>query len=308
MRHRVGVLVAPRRQIRAEQLGVGPLAFDLGHVVVLQREPHRRFEIALEGEIDVAAVEHQRAVDAVRLRKAHHDAARPMRERAGLFGPAPDADGRRAGPCRHRDCCRRATSRVMRFAPRSSFAAARTRASSASSGAMRSSASGCSLEITWMRAPALRIAGVSGACIRPSMVQSTTKPAAPSALDHRRKPADRLARAGRAHRHRMPVARRRHHDVERLRAEPQQRQLRELHVELARLRLGEDRRRVAALHRAALEHLGEGVDPLSLDAVGEHLTSPNSLGMSYRVMATNRYCAGGSGSGTLLLIGFTCRR
>ena len=32
-----------------------------------------------------------------------------------------------------------------------------------------------------MRAPALRIAGVSGACIRPSMVQSTTKPAWPSA-------------------------------------------------------------------------------------------------------------------------------
>ena len=46
---------------------------------------------------------------------------------------------------------------------------------------MRSSASGCSLEITRMRAPALRIAGVSGACIRPSMVQSTTKPACPSA-------------------------------------------------------------------------------------------------------------------------------
>ena len=198
---------------------------------------------------------------------------------------------------------------VMRFAPRSIFAAARTRASSASSGAMRSSASGCSFEITWMRAPALRIAGVSGACIRPSMVQSTTKPAAPSALDHRRKPADRLARAGRAHRHRMPVARRRHHDVERLRAEPQQRKLRELHVELPRLRLGEDRRGVAALHGAALEHLGEGVDPFSLDAVGEHPAHPRfHSAMSYPVMAVNRYCAGGSGSGTLLLMGFTCRR
>jgi hypothetical protein len=46
---------------------------------------------------------------------------------------------------------------------------------------MRSSASGCSFEITMMRAPAFRIAGVSGACIRPSMVQSTTKPALPSA-------------------------------------------------------------------------------------------------------------------------------
>ena len=32
-----------------------------------------------------------------------------------------------------------------------------------------------------MRAPALRIAGVSAACISPSIVQSTTKPACPSA-------------------------------------------------------------------------------------------------------------------------------
>ena len=32
-----------------------------------------------------------------------------------------------------------------------------------------------------MRAPALRISGVSGACINPSSVQSTTKPACPSA-------------------------------------------------------------------------------------------------------------------------------
>ena len=71
---------------------------------------------------------------------------------------------------------------VMRLAPRSMLAAARTLFSSALSGTMRSSASGCSLEITWMRAPALRIAGVSGACISPSMVQSTTKPACASAL------------------------------------------------------------------------------------------------------------------------------
>ncbi|MGY4334632.1 hypothetical protein ACVWWG_009049 [Bradyrhizobium sp. LB7.2] len=65
----------------------------------------------------------------------------------------------------------------IRLVPRSIFAAARTRFSSAGSGTIRSSASGCSLEITRMRAPALRISGVSTACIRPSMVQSTTKPA-----------------------------------------------------------------------------------------------------------------------------------
>ena len=69
----------------------------------------------------------------------------------------------------------------MRLVPRSIFAAARTRFSSAGSGTMRSSASGCSLEILRMRAPALRISGVSTACINPSMVQSTTKPACCSA-------------------------------------------------------------------------------------------------------------------------------
>ena len=69
----------------------------------------------------------------------------------------------------------------MRFEPRSMRAALRTWTSSAGSGRMRSSASGCSFEITMMRAPAFRISGVSGACIRPSSVQSTTKPAWPSA-------------------------------------------------------------------------------------------------------------------------------
>src|SRR5436190_19877 len=32
----------------------------------------------------------------------------------------------------------------------------------------------------------------------------------------------------------------------------------------------QDRRRVARLHRAAFEHLAESVDPLALDAIGEH--------------------------------------
>src|SRR5450432_1350093 len=48
----------------------------------------------------------------------------------------------------------------IRLVPRSIFAAARTRFSRAASGTMRSSASGCSFEITRMRAPALSISGV----------------------------------------------------------------------------------------------------------------------------------------------------
>jgi len=72
------------------------------------------------------------------------------------------------------------------------------------------------------------------------------------------------------HRHGMPVAWARHHDVERPRAEPQQSELGELHIELARLRLRQDRGAVARLDAAALERFAERVDPLSLDAVGEH--------------------------------------
>src|SRR5262249_28092851 len=89
-------------------------------------------------------------------------------------------------------------------------------------------------------------------------------------VDYRGKAPDRLAGAGRAHRDRMAVARGRQHDVERPRAQAQQRQLGDLHVERPRLRFGEDRRDIAALDGTALENLAEGVDPLPLDPVGQH--------------------------------------
>ena len=54
------------------------------------------------------------------------------------------------------------------------FTAVFTRVSRSGSIRIRSSASGCSLEITRMRAPPFRIAGVSGECISPSKVTSTT--------------------------------------------------------------------------------------------------------------------------------------
>ena len=44
-----------------------------------------------------------------------------------------------------------------------------------------------------MRAPARRISGVSGACINPSRVQSTTKPEAPSAAHDGEPPIASLA-------------------------------------------------------------------------------------------------------------------
>ena len=124
-----------------------------------------------------------------------------------------------------------------------------------------------------MRAPALRIAGVSAACISPSTVQSTTKPACPSAATTAGSP---------------PIAALA--PVERtgtgcglrgvgttmwngLRAEPQQRQLGEMHVHRPRLRFREDRGGVAGLDGATLEDLREGVDPFAFDAVREHAWS-----------------------------------
>ena len=50
----------------------------------------------------------------------------------------------------------------------------------------------------------------------------------------------------------------------------------------ARLRLREDRGGVAALDRARLEHLAEGVDPFSFDAVGEHQSSSGNPCSSQR--------------------------
>jgi hypothetical protein len=54
--------------------------------------------------------------------------------------------------------------------------------------------------------------------------------------DDRAKPADRLARAGRADRHRMRIGRRRNHDMERPGAQPQQGQLGKVNIQCARLR------------------------------------------------------------------------
>ncbi len=51
------------------------------------------------------------------------------------------------------------------------------------------------------------------------------------------------------------------------------RKFRQMHVELTRLRLGENGGGVALLHRAFLEQLAEGVDPLSFDAIGQHQLS-----------------------------------
>ena len=161
---------------------------------------------------------------------------------------------------------------LMRFAPRSILAAARTRVSSARSGRHALERLGMLVGDHQDARAGLEDRGRLGR-VHQALDRAVDHEAGlPERADDRRQAADRLARAGRAHRHRMPVARRRHHDMERPRAEPQQRELGKMHVELARLGLRQDRGGVAALHGASLEHLAEGVDPFSFDAVGEHGT------------------------------------
>ena len=63
----------------------------------------------------------------------------------------------------------------MDCAARRRLTAAFTGRSSPGRGTRRARASGCSLLTTMMRAPDLRMSGVSGACIRPSSVRSSTR-------------------------------------------------------------------------------------------------------------------------------------
>ena len=121
-----------------------------------------------------------------------------------------------------------------------------------------------------MRAPAFRIAGVSGACMRPSIVQSTTMPRLPQRSDHGLQLADRLAGTRRAHRHGMGIARGRHDDVKRPR--PSRSKASSARCTLSARDCVSDRIAAASptLDRAPLEHLAERVDPFAFDAVCQH--------------------------------------
>ena len=269
MGDRVGLAVAPGGEVAPHQLGVRALALDARDVVGLQRQPHRSFQIALEGQIDIAAVEHQRAVDGAALGEAHDDAARPVRQRTGPVGPATHTHRRGAV---HIDVELGSGRRGNRHA----LGRAQHPGGRAHGFLQRA-----------VRRHALERLGVlvgdhedAGAGLEDRRRLRRVHQALDGAVDdeaglaegrnHGLKLADRLARPGRAHGHGMAVARGRQDHMEGTRAQPQQRQLGQMHVEGARLRLRQDRCRVAALHRAALHHLAEGVDPLSLDAIGEH--------------------------------------
>ena len=147
---------------------------------------------------------------------------------------------------------------------------------SAGSGASLSRASGCSSLIIRSRAPPSRIRGSSGACSMPSTVRSTTMVAPASAAMTGFYLLYRVRGAGRAHRHRCRLRRRRHHDVKGPRSEAGQGQRRYLDVDPARLGLGQNGDRFASADGAQFQHPGKGIDPLGLDAFSQHGPSPSS--------------------------------
>src|SRR5262252_9007837 len=53
VRDRVGLAIAPGSEILAHQVSVEACTFDACHVVRFDREPYRRLEVALEGEVEV---------------------------------------------------------------------------------------------------------------------------------------------------------------------------------------------------------------------------------------------------------------
>jgi len=93
----VCVAIIPGSQISAHQFSVGAVPVDVGDVVFLDGQPDGALEIALEGQIDVTGIKHQRSVDRACLGKAHHNASWPVGDGSRPVRPAPNAGGRRIG-------------------------------------------------------------------------------------------------------------------------------------------------------------------------------------------------------------------
>ena len=256
---------------------------DARDIVVLDREPHRRLDIALERQVHVAGRQHDAAVDRARRGEAQAQAGRPVADPAGLVDEAGGAARRRALDPHDRGRCRHPRSRACAWPCRRSSMPRRTRSRSSGVGRVRSSTSGCSLLIIMTRVPPARIGLSSRECSRPSTVQSTTMPQRGKRRDHRLEPADRERRAGRADRHRCGQLGRAQGHVERPRLELMQRKLGQPRQDRPRLRLRQDRHDLARLDRAQPEDLDERLDPLAFDRFLQHRPACSGYAPSARI-------------------------
>ena len=271
----VGVPVVPGRHVAPEQLGIGARTLDPGDEVVLDGQRHRVLQVALEGQVHVADVEHQRTVHRIRRREGDDDAARPVGDGLGPVAIAPHPGARRsldgdpeigAGIGMHGhflggpDLLHR---RLDLFRQR---------------------------RIGQQPLEGVRVFVRHHEQPRPvaddprqfGRVQHAFDGeidhhgAFGQRLDHRAQPLNHVGRARGTHRHRRRLGRGRHDHMERPGAQAQQGQFGQVDVDLPGLGFGEDGDLLARLDLAVFQRRDEGLDPPVFDAILEHAASPIS--------------------------------
>ena len=96
MRDGVRLFVAPRREVAAHQVSIEPAAFDACDEIVLDDQLNWFFEVAFEGQIDIALGHYQPPVHTALRRKRQAQPTRPVRNGAWPRGVTPAAAHLRA--------------------------------------------------------------------------------------------------------------------------------------------------------------------------------------------------------------------
>ena len=60
------------------QFVIGPVTLNIDHIIIFDFEGDGVLQIAFEGQVDVALIEHEHAIDRIGFGKADDDATRPM--------------------------------------------------------------------------------------------------------------------------------------------------------------------------------------------------------------------------------------
>jgi hypothetical protein len=232
------------------------VALDVDHVIVLDQQRHLGLQVALEGEVDIARREDQHAVHGRPRRKAQAEPAGPVRDRAGFGGVTPHAA--HAGAAERHDqlgACARRDLHPLRGLEQPHAGAHRR------------------FQCRVRHEPFERFRMLVGNHQHPGAALEDggefrrmkkaldraigNEAAAGKGRDGGGQRLQRVRRAGGADGNRHGLDRRDHLHVERPRAEPQQRQFCQLHVDGPRLRFREDRADLSRRHLAKLEHPDE---------------------------------------------------
>ena len=273
----VGVLVLPSLEVGAHEVRIDALALDARDVVVFNGQRNRLVRVALEGQVDVAPVEDQGAVDGAGSGEAQAKPPRPMADQPGARHGAPTAAHHRARQVDGQIGARLGGhAQALRGAE---LAHARLHL-------------GFQRRIGLQPLKRLRMfvgdhehTGATaqnprqfGRVQQPfhGAVHHESRRRQP--LDHRFPALDHVRCAGRANRHRCGLRRRGNHQVKGLGAQAQQRELRQLSIDAAGLGLRENGDLLPRLHLATAEDPGEAIDPLALDPSLQHEPPPFECG------------------------------